>query len=303
MVRLPRLRSFGNVNLRTLLAAVGRFLDHHLMDWGAALTFYAAISLIPALVILFGVLGLVGDSTLDELAKNLKGQSEGPLRGLALDAVDELRTSSTTAGVALLVGIGGALWSASSYVGCFFRASGVIHHREARYPFWKLRPLQMAITSGVILAIASIAIAVVLTGPLAEEVVAVIGVEDVASEAWDLVKWPVIVVAVMTIFAVLYWAGPDTRARGFRWLTPGGVVATAAWALGSGAYAFYVSNVPNYNQVYGSLGAVVGFLAWLWLSNMAMLYGAELNAVVEGEDYGEEGARAASSSDSPGAST
>jgi membrane protein len=264
-----------------MMAAANRFLDHHLIDWSAGLTFYAAISLIPALVITFGIIGLLGDSTLDAISSNLQKEDAGPVRELALDAVDELRTNHFSAGVALLIGIGGALWSASSYVGSFLRASGVIHDRDGRYPFWKLRPLQIAITAGVIVAIAGVALAVVVTGPLAESVARLVGLEEVAAEVWDIGKWPVIVVIVMTIFAVLYWAGPDTRARGFRWITPGGVVATGAWALGSGAYALYVAAFPDYNQVYGSLGAIVGFLAWLWASNMAMLYGAELNAVLE----------------------
>ena len=169
-----------------------------------------------------------------------------------------------------------------------------IHESPARYPFWRLRPLQILITGGVIVAIAASALAVVVTGPLAEQVAGLVGLDEAAAALWDVAKWPAIAVAVMTIFAVLYWATPEARGAGFRWVTPGGVVAATAWMVGSGAYAFYVSQFPDYNKVYGSLGAVVGFLAWLWASNLALLYGAELNAIVD---------RAQSESEPPGSST
>ncbi|MGH2986227.1 MAG: YihY/virulence factor BrkB family protein [Solirubrobacterales bacterium] len=277
-----RLR-FGDLSPRILIDTVRRFLDHHLMDWGAALTFYAAISLIPALLIVIASLGLVGDPALDDLTQNLMERDDGPVRELALDAVDEVSTNKASAGLALLVGIVGALWSASSYVGGFLRGSGVIHGRTVRYPFWKLRPLQMALTAATIVAISGTALVVVITGPLAKELAALVGLEQVVAEIWDLVKWPLVIVFVLSIFAVLYWASPDVRDRGFQWLTPGGVIATAAWVVGSVAYAVYISAFADYNQLYGSLGAVVGFVIWLWLSNMAMLYGVELNARLEHE--------------------
>lgn len=271
----------GSVDLRALRRTMERFFEHHLNDWGAALTFYAAVSLVPALVILAGILGLIGDPALDTLSDNLKAGDPGPARQIALGTIDQVRDSPTTAGIAVVVGIVGALWSASSYVGGFMRASGVINDREVRYPFWKLRPLQILTTGGVILAIAGIALAVVVTGALADEVASLVGLESAWSTAWDIVKWPVIAIVVMTIFATLYWAAPDSRGRGFRWITPGGLVATAAWVLGSGGYGAYVATVPNYNHVYGGLAAVIGFFFWLWLSNLAMLYGAELNAELE----------------------
>lgn len=275
----------------TFVAAVRGFLDHHMNDWGAALTFYAGISLLPALVIVVGVLGILGNSTLDDLSANLKEQGNGPVRELALDAVTEVSTNAFGAGVAILVGIFGALWSASSYVGGFMRASGVIHGRSVRYPIWQLRPLQLALTGGVIIAIAGTALFVVITGPVAREVFGLFGLEDVVAQTWDFAKWPLVVVFVLGIFAVLYWASPDVRERGFQLLTPGGIVATLAWVLGSVGYAVYVDQIADYRELYGSLGAVVGFLIWLWLSNMAMLYGVELNAQLEhASDAADQGA-------------
>jgi membrane protein len=277
-----RLR-FGDLSPATLIDAARRFLDHHLMDWAAALTLYAGISLIPALVIVIAALGLVGDPVLEDLRQNLTERDDGPLRELALDAVDQVSTNKLSAGLALAIGVLGALWSASSYVGGFLRGSGVIHGRTVRYPFWKLRPLQMALTAATIVAISGTALVVVITGPLASEVAALVGLEAAVAEIWDLAKWPLVVLLVLSIFAVLYWAAPDVRDRGFQWLTPGGVIATAAWVVGSAAYAVYIAAVADYNALYGSVGAVVGFLIWLWLSNMAMLYGVELNAGLERE--------------------
>ena len=264
-----------------MIEAVRGFLDHHMNDWSAALTFYAGISLLPAMVIVLGVLGLLGHSTLDEISQNLMTEQDGPLRDLVLNAIKEVDTSSFGAGLALLIGLGGALWSASSYVGGFLRASGVIHGRSVRYPVWKLRPLQLALTGGVMVAIAGTALFVVITGPVARELGSVFGLESVVAQVWDLAKWPLVFVFVLTIFAVLYWAAPDVRSRGFQLLTPGGLVATLTWVVGSIAYAVYVEAFANYSDLYGSLGAVVGFLVWLWLSNMAMLYGVELNSLLE----------------------
>jgi membrane protein len=271
---------------RTFVEAVESFLDDHMNDWSAALTFYAGISLLPALVIVVGVLGLLDDSTLDNLGGNLREQNDGPVRDLTLDALDQVRTSTVSAGIAVLVGIVGALWSASSYVGGFMRACGVIHGRTVRYPVWKLRPLQMALTAGVMVAIAGTALFVVITGPVARDVASVVGLEEVVATTWDLAKWPLIVVFVLAIFAVLYWAAPDVRDRGFQLITPGGLIATSTWVIGSVAYAIYVESFADYNRLYGSLGAVIGFLVWLWLSNMAMLYGVALNARLEREQSG-----------------
>jgi membrane protein len=266
-----------------MFESVGRFLDHHLMDWGAALTFYAGISLLPALLIVVASLGLVGDSALDELNRNLLDRDDGPVRGLALEAIQQVSTNKASAGLALLIGIAGTLWSASSYVGGFLRGSGVVHGRTVRYPMWKLRPLQLALTAATIVAISGTVVLVVISGPVATEVAALVGLEEVVAEVWDLAKWPLVVAFVLTIFAVLYWASPDVRPRGFQLLTPGGIVTTTAWVVGSIGYAIYVDAFADYNQLYGSLGAVIGFLIWLWLSNMAMLYGVELNAQLERE--------------------
>jgi membrane protein len=273
---LSRLR----VTRANLILAAREFFRHRLVDWSATLGFYAGLSLVPALVIIVGCVGLLGDGATETLTDNIMERPSGPLRSLALEAVDQVSTG-LGAGVTLLAGVIGAIWSASAYVGGFIRATGVINRRTANYPYWKLRPLQIAVTLGVILALAAAAIVVIVTGPIAENVAASLGLEGVVAQVWDIAKWPVLVLLVGTVFAALYWVGPDTRTHGFRWLTAGGLVATTVWALGSGAYALYVSTVPSHNALYGSLGLLIGFLAWIWISNMALLYGAVLNTIVD----------------------
>jgi membrane protein len=122
---------------------------------------------------------------------------------------------------------------------------------------------------------------VVVTGPLAEEVGNVIGLGSAAVTAWDIAKWPVLVLVVSFMFSVLYWAAPNVKQPGLRWLTPGGVAAVILWIAASAAFALYVANFASYNKTYGSLGGVIAFLVWLWISNIAVLLGAEVNAEVE----------------------
>jgi membrane protein len=183
--------------------------------------------------------------------------------------------------VALILGLAAALWSASGYVGAFSRASNVIYEVEEARPFWKLRPLQVALTLTLLLLVAFSAIAVVLSGPLADEVGKVLGVQGTALTVWDLVKWPAIVLVVLTMVAILYYAAPNVRHAGFRWITPGGVLAVFLWIAASIGFAFFVANFGSYNKTYGSLAGVIVFLVWLWISNVAILLGAELNAELE----------------------
>jgi membrane protein len=99
--------------------------------------------------------------------------------------------------------------------------------------------------------------------------------------AWDIAKWPVIALVVITMISILYYATPNVKQPAFRWITPGAVLALVVWLIASAAFAFYVANFASYNKVYGTLGGVVAFLVWLWISNIAVLLGAELNAELE----------------------
>jgi membrane protein len=131
----------------------------------------------------------------------------------------------------------------------------------------------------VLLAIS--AVAVVLTGGLAKQVGNLVGVGGSAVSVWEIAKWPVLLLVVSLMFSLLYWASPNVKHPGFRWISPGGIFAVAVWVIASGAFALYVANFSSYNKTYGALAAIVVFLVWLWISNIAVLLGAEFNAELE----------------------
>jgi membrane protein len=283
MVDTPRkptdvgMRSWGGVLKRTVRA----FREDNLTDWAAALTYYAVLSIFPALIVLVSILGLAGDSATQSVLDNLNQLGPGPATDIVSGAIREIGSSQGAAGVALIVGLAAALWSASGYIGAFSRACNVIYEVEEGRPFWKLRPLQLAMSLLLILLVAVSAIAVVVTGPLAEQVGELFGLEGTAVTVWDLAKWPVIVLVVITMLGVLYYGAPNVCHPGFRWITPGGLVGVSLWILASAGFALYVANFGSYNKTYGSLAGVIVFLVWLWISNLAVLLGAELNAELE----------------------
>ena len=264
-----------------LKRSVKEFREDNLTDWAAALTYYGVLAIFPALLVIVSVLGLIGESATQPLLDNLATVAPGPAQEIFTSAIQNLNQSQGAAGILFVVGLAAALWSASSYVGAFMRASNSIYEVEEGRPFWKLRPAQIGITLTMMILLVVGAVAVVVTGPLAEEVGNVIGVGSAAVTAWDIAKWPVLVLLVSFMFSVLYWAAPNVKQPGLRWLTPGGVVAVVLWILASAAFAFYVANFGSYNKTYGSLAGVIIFLVWLWISNIAVLLGAEVNAEVE----------------------
>jgi membrane protein len=272
-----RRRAWWGVLKRT----VSEFRDDNLTDWAAALTYYAVLSIFPALIVLVSILGLAGESATNTILDNIKALGPGPAQDIISGAIKEIAASTSTAGVAFVLGLLGSLWSASGYVGAFSRASNQMYEIEEGRPFWKLRPLQIAMTLILLLLVAISAIAVVVSGPLASEVGKVFGLEGTAVTIFNIVKWPVIVVVLMTMLAILYYGAPNVRHPGFRWITPGGVLAVLLWILASLGFAFYVSNFSSYNATYGSLAGVIVFLIWLWISNIAVLLGAEMNAEIE----------------------
>jgi membrane protein len=177
-----------------------------------------------------------------------------------------------------IVGLIGALWSASSYVGAFMRASNVIYETPEGRPIWKLRPLQMLVTLTMLVLLVLVALALVLTGPIVTAVAGPLGVGGTAVSIWNIAKWPVLVVVVIVMFAVLFYAAPNVKLAGFKWVTPGALFALVVWLLASVAFAFYAANFGSYNKTYGALGGLVVFLVWLWITNIALLLGMELNA-------------------------
>jgi membrane protein len=265
-----------------LKRTVKEFQNDNLIDWAAALTYYAVLAIFPTLIALISILGLVGESATQPLLDNLSQLAPGPAGDILTSAIEQI-ASSPAAGIGLVIGLLGALWSASGYVGAFSRASNAIYEVEEGRPFWKLRPIQIGITTVMIFLLALSAVAVVLTGPLAEELGNVIGVGETAVTVWDIAKWPVIALVVMMMISVLYYSTPNIKPPGFRWITPGGALALVVWILASAAFAFYVANFGSYNATYGSLAGIIIFLVWLWLTNVAILLGAELDAELERE--------------------
>ncbi len=265
---------------QTLKRTMSEFKEDNLSDSAAALTYYAVLSIFPALIALFSLVGLLMDpkkiiSTATDLVSSIGPASavdtfKGPLNSLASD--------KGAAGILLIVGVAAALWTASGYVGAFMRASNAIYEVEEGRSFVKLRPLQMLVTLLLVLLQAVVLIALVVSGPLAQKAGSAIGAGDAAVTAWNIAKWPVLLLIVVLMFCVLYYASPNARLSGLRSVVPGAVLALVIWLIASVAFAFYVANFGSYNKTYGTLGGVIVFLVWLWITNLAVLLGAEFNA-------------------------
>jgi membrane protein len=269
--------SWGAVLKRT----VKGFSKDNLTDWSAALTYYGVLAIFPALIVLVSVLGLIGPSATQPLIDNLGKVAPGPAKEIFTSALKNLQGSKGTAGVLFVVGLAGALWSASGYVSAFMRASNAIYGMPEGRPVWKTLPLRVALTLVLVVLLAVSAVAVTLSGGLAKEVGGVIGLSDTAVTVWNIAKWPVLLVVVSFMFALLYWAAPNVKHPKFRWVSPGGVLAVIGWIIASLAFAFYVANFGSYNKTYGALAGPIVFLVWLWVSNLMILLGAEFNAELE----------------------
>ncbi len=258
------------------------FTEDVLTDRAAALTYYGVLAIFPALLVMVSLLGLIGRSATQPLITNLAAAAPSAVRQIVLTAVAHLQRSHATAGVVALAGIALALWSASSYVAAFMRASNVIYDVPEGRPIWKTLPTRLGVTLVLMVLLVASAVIVVVTGGLARHVGQILGIGSVAVTVWDIAKWPVLLILVTVMLAILYWASPNAK-RGFRWLSPGGLVAVVGWLAASGLFAVYVANFGHYNKVYGSIAAMVIFLIWMWISNLAVLVGAELNAELERE--------------------
>jgi membrane protein len=263
-----------------LKRTVREFRIDNLSDWAAALTYYSVLSIFPALLVLISLVDLAGQATIDALLENLGRVAPGSVNEILATAIRNLQQTRGSAGVLALVGLAAALWSASSYIAAFMRASNAIYDVPEGRPVWKTLPIRIAVTVVVMVLLAVSAVAVVATGGLADRIGRLLGIGSAVVTVWDIVKWPVLLVIVSFMFALLYWASPNAR-QGFRWVTPGGILAVVVWVLASVAFAVYVANFGSYNKTYGSLASVIIFLVWLWLSNTSILLGAELNAELE----------------------
>ncbi|MBI2244781.1 MAG: YihY/virulence factor BrkB family protein [Nocardioides sp.] len=261
---------------------VREFSDDQCTDLAAALTYYAVLAVFPAAIALTSLLGLVGQGTssvetLLGIVDDLGGASV--VRSVHDPLIEISR--SQAAGLAFVLGLAGALWSASGYVGAFGRAMNRIYEIREGRPVWKLRPLMLLLTLVLVALAAAVLLALVVTGPVADSVGSALGVGSTLLSVWNIAKWPVIALAVVVMVALLYYVTPNVRQPRFRWVSVGAVLAIVTWALVSLAFGFYVANFSSYDKTYGALGGVIAFLLWVWLTNLALLFGAELDAELE----------------------
>lgn len=275
----------------TVLKRTGKeFQADSLTDLAAALTYYGVLAIFPALIALVSILGLIGRSATQPMIQNLDQLAPWPARQIFSSAIANLQNGRGTAGVLFIVGLAGAIWSASGYVAAFMRASNVVYDISEGRPAWKTIPIRVGVTVLLLILVTVSAVAVVVTGGLAGQVGKLLGIGGSAVTVWDIAKWPVLLVIVSLMFSLLYWAAPNVKQPGFRWLSPGGVFAVVLWVLASALFALYVSGFSSYNKTYGAIAGVVVFLVWLWISNVALLLGCELNAELERERRIEGGA-------------
>jgi membrane protein len=278
-------RSWGAVLKRT----VKEFKEDNLTVWAAALTYFGVLAIFPALLALVSILGLLGSGSTQPLIDNLGGVAPGPAREIITAAIQNLQKSQGSAGVFFIVGLAVALWSASGYVAAFMRASNAIYDVGEGRPIWKTIPVRLGITVVLVVLLAVTAVMVVFTGGLADQAGKLLGIGSTAVTVWEIIKWPVLLLIVSVMISILYWASPNVKQPGFRWITPGGILAVVLWVIASVAFAFYVANFGSYNETYGTLAGVIIFLVWLWISNIAILLGAEFNAELERQRQIEAG--------------
>ncbi len=273
----------------TVRRTLQQFLEDNLLQWAAALTFFGVISLFPALLAMFALLGLIGAPALEPLIDNVSELAPGAAREIALGALQSIESSANRSGVSFTLGVVAALWSASAYVGAFIPAANVVWEVEEARPFWEKLLLRIALTLILLLLIIATALSVLLTGPIAQSLGSLMGFGGTAVELWELAKWPFLALVMMLLLAVLYWAAPNVRHQGWRWVVPGSVLAVAVAIVASAGFTIYVANFGQYNATYGSIGGVLVFLLWLWLTNIAIMLGAEFNAEIERTRRIEEG--------------
>jgi len=258
------------------------FSDDQCTDLAAALTYYAVLALFPAAIAVLSLVSLLGQgpSTVDTLLQILRDAGASSAADTLEPTLTQL-SQAQNSGVALILGLAAALWSASGYVGAFGRGMNRIYEVDEGRPFWKLRPAMLLVTLVTVVLSAVVALGLVLTGPAAQAVGDAVGLGSTVVTVWNIAKWPVLLAVMVVIVALLYYATPNVKQPKFRWISVGAVVAIVTWVVASVLFGFYVSNFSHYNKTYGSLAGVIAFLLWLWITNLALLFGGELDAELE----------------------
>ncbi|MFG2057401.1 YihY/virulence factor BrkB family protein [Micromonospora sp. NPDC048930] len=285
--RLPRrIRQLSWATWRGVLVRSGRnFVRDNCADWAAALTYYGVLALFPATIVVVALVGLVSDGertvdTVIDLAREIGAGSVVGNDGF-VDVVRGVVAQQGSAKVLLSFGLLGALWSASGFIGAFTRASNAIYGVEEGRPFYRLRPLQIGLAAVSLVLLAVVATGLIVSGPVADAVGDLLHAGGLARTVWTVAKWPLLALVAMTLLSLLFWIAPNVRQPRFRWLTPGGALALLAWVLASFGFGLYVANFGSYDVTYGSLGAVIAFLVWLYLSNCALMLGVQVNAELQ----------------------
>ncbi|MFF8279600.1 YihY/virulence factor BrkB family protein [Streptomyces lateritius] len=264
--------------MAVLRGTLKEFKDDELTDRAAALTYYGVLALFPALLVLVSLLGIAGESATKQVLDNLQKLTPGSARDVISNAVQQLQGNAGIGSLLAVVGLAVAIWSASGYIAAFIRTSNAVYDMPEGRPVWKVLPLRLALTvTLMILAVVS-ALIVVFTGGLARQAGSALGIGDSALTVWSIAKWPVLILLVTIMIAILYWAAPNAKGRGFKWVTPGSFLALVIWMIASAGFAFYVANFGSYNKTYGTLAGVIIFLVWLWITNLAILLGLEFDA-------------------------
>ncbi|WP_328980629.1 YihY/virulence factor BrkB family protein [Streptomyces canus] len=249
-----------------------------LTDRAAALTYYGILALFPALLALISLLGIVGQSASQQVLDNIQKLAPGAARDVLSNAVKQMQGNAGIGSVMAIVGLLLAVWSASGYVAAFIRSANAVYDIPEGRPVWKVLPVRVGVTAVLMVLAVVSAVIVVFTGALAKQIGSSLGVGDTALTVWSIAKWPVLAVLVTTMIAILYWATPNARVRGFRWITPGSFLALVIWMVASAGFALYVANFASYNKTYGTFAGVIIFLVWLWITNLAILLGLEFDA-------------------------
>jgi membrane protein len=260
---------------------IREYKEDSLSDWAAALTYRALLALFPGLLVLVSIVGLLGADTSDELLNNLEKNAPTSVRGTITTIFHNVQSNQSAAGVIGILSLLVAVWSASGYVAAFMRASNNIYDIVEGRPIWKTAPIRLGLTIFLVIAVIVAAAVAVLSGSIARDVGDVIGLGGTAVTVWNIAKWPFLVVLASLVLAIFYWAAPNAKQASFRWITPGGLLTVVVWAAASAGFALYVANFGSYNKTYGSLAGIVIFLVWLWISNIALLLGAEFDAELQ----------------------
>ncbi|MGW0215278.1 YihY/virulence factor BrkB family protein [Micromonospora chokoriensis] len=290
--RHPRVpRRMRQLSWRTwrgvLVRSVQNFVNDNCSDWAAALTYYGVLALFPSAIVVVALVGLVssGEQTVDTVVDLANQVGAGSVltdkEGSVVGVIRSVVVDQSNPKLLLSFGLLGALWSASGFIGAFTRASNAVYGVDEGRPVWKLRPLQIGLAAITLVLLAVVALALIVSGPVTDAVGDLINAGGLARTVWSVAKWPVLAMIMMVLLSLLFWIAPNVRQPRFRWLTPGGAVALVSWVAVSFGFGLYVANFGSYDTTYGSLGAAIAFLVWLYLSNSALMLGVQINAEVQ----------------------